>query len=231
MAPGQAQEASWLHEVCTVQLGDLKNLLLTLWFHQKWLAVEDTRTEWILHESSRVQLHPTANMSMSGLVSLSTCLQFLTFILDLIYPIIINYPDIIFVQNVLPSKNMRSPSPSSHLPIFPPSSSIIFSFRVPVFREYLLGLGVNSVSKASIHGNLTRGPGASVMIVIGGERGRGARARGIPRGSQGAGENPGFLVDVGRILRIGWIIFRKMLRELSDGSGKSPKHGEVILWG
>lgn len=44
------------------------------------------------------------------------------------------------------------------------------NFRVPVFREYLLGLGVNSVSKASINGNLTRGPGASVMIVIGGAR-------------------------------------------------------------
>ena len=43
-------------------------------------------------------------------------------------------------------------------------------WRVPVFREYLLGLGVNSVSKASINGNLTRGPGASVMIVIGGAR-------------------------------------------------------------
>ena len=48
--------------------------------------------------------------------------------------------------------------------------SISHSPRVPVFREYLLGLGVNSVSKASINGNLTRGPGASVMIVIGGPR-------------------------------------------------------------
>eukprot|EP00438_Fugacium_kawagutii_P027513 Skav202187 [mRNA] locus=scaffold1204:248153:258518:+ [translate_table: standard] len=41
---------------------------------------------------------------------------------------------------------------------------------IPVFREYLLGLGVNSVSKESITGNFRRGPGASVMIVIGGAR-------------------------------------------------------------
>ena len=34
--------------------------------------------------------------------------------------------------------------------------------RIPIFREYLLGLGVNSVSKESIGGNFRRGPGASV---------------------------------------------------------------------
>jgi len=44
------------------------------------------------------------------------------------------------------------------------------NFRIPIFREYLLGLGVNSVSKESIGGNFRRGPGASVMIVIGGAR-------------------------------------------------------------
>mmetsp|Transcript_43174 Transcript_43174/g.100688 ORF Transcript_43174/g.100688 Transcript_43174/m.100688 type:complete len:434 (-) Transcript_43174:13-1314(-) len=44
------------------------------------------------------------------------------------------------------------------------------NFRIPFFREYLLGLGVNDVSRASIEGNLKRSPGASVMIVIGGAR-------------------------------------------------------------
>jgi len=44
------------------------------------------------------------------------------------------------------------------------------NFRIPVFREYLLGMGVNDVSRKSIEGNLARGPGASVMIVIGGAR-------------------------------------------------------------
>ncbi|CAE7583083.1 DGAT2B [Symbiodinium natans] len=44
------------------------------------------------------------------------------------------------------------------------------NFRIPVFREYLLGIGVNDVSRKSIEGNLARGPGASVMIVIGGAR-------------------------------------------------------------
>ncbi|CAK9092676.1 unnamed protein product [Durusdinium trenchii] len=44
------------------------------------------------------------------------------------------------------------------------------NFRIPVFREYLLGLGVNSVSKDSIDQNLKRCPGSSVMIVIGGAR-------------------------------------------------------------
>ncbi|CAJ1342943.1 unnamed protein product [Effrenium voratum] len=44
------------------------------------------------------------------------------------------------------------------------------NFRIPVFREYLLGLGVGCVSRASIVGNLARQPGASVMIVIGGAR-------------------------------------------------------------
>ena len=36
--------------------------------------------------------------------------------------------------------------------------------RIPIFREYLLGLGVNSVSKESIGGNFRRGPGASVTL-------------------------------------------------------------------
>ena len=37
--------------------------------------------------------------------------------------------------------------------------------RIPVFREYLLGLGVGCVSRASIVGNLARQPGASVMTL------------------------------------------------------------------
>ena len=40
--------------------------------------------------------------------------------------------------------------------------------RIPIFREYLLGLGVNSVSKESIGGNFRRGPGASATRRFGG---------------------------------------------------------------
>ncbi|EPX71782.1 diacylglycerol O-acyltransferase Dga1 [Schizosaccharomyces octosporus yFS286] len=42
------------------------------------------------------------------------------------------------------------------------------NFYVPVYRDYLLALNVNSVSKKSCVNILSRGPGESVVIVIGG---------------------------------------------------------------
>ncbi|CAK9092221.1 Diacylglycerol O-acyltransferase 2B (Diglyceride acyltransferase 2B) (MrDGAT2B) [Durusdinium trenchii] len=65
--------------------------------------------------------------------------------------------------------------------------------RIPVFREYLLGLGVNSVSKDSIDQNLKRCPGSSVMIVIGGAQ-------------------PG-TVDVGRGTDVRWFVSEKETEE------------------
>lgn len=44
------------------------------------------------------------------------------------------------------------------------------NFRIPFFREYLLGLGVNDASRESCQQNLKRGPGASIMLVVGGAR-------------------------------------------------------------
>lgn len=48
--------------------------------------------------------------------------------------------------------------------------TLAMNFRVPLLREYLLGLGVNDVSSTSCRRNLGRGPGASIMIVVGGAR-------------------------------------------------------------
>ena len=42
------------------------------------------------------------------------------------------------------------------------------NFKFPFTREVLMALGVNSVTKMSVLRNLTRAPGASVAIVIGG---------------------------------------------------------------
>jgi hypothetical protein len=42
------------------------------------------------------------------------------------------------------------------------------NFKFPFTREVLMALGINSVTKASVMTNLTRAPGASVAIVIGG---------------------------------------------------------------
>jgi 2-acylglycerol O-acyltransferase 2 len=42
------------------------------------------------------------------------------------------------------------------------------NFKFPFTREVLMGLGINSVTKSSVETNLTRAPGASVAIVIGG---------------------------------------------------------------
>jgi len=44
------------------------------------------------------------------------------------------------------------------------------NFKIPIFREYLLGLGVNDASRESCQRNLKRGPGASIMLVVGGAR-------------------------------------------------------------
>lgn len=44
------------------------------------------------------------------------------------------------------------------------------NFKIPFFREYLLGMGVNGASRESCEGNLKRGPGAAVMLVVGGAR-------------------------------------------------------------
>jgi len=44
------------------------------------------------------------------------------------------------------------------------------NFRVPFFREYLLGMGINDASRQSVKRNLTRSPSASVMLVVGGAR-------------------------------------------------------------
>lgn len=48
--------------------------------------------------------------------------------------------------------------------------TLAMNFRIPFFREYLLGLGVNDVSQRSCLRNLSRAPGSSVMIVVGGAR-------------------------------------------------------------
>eukprot|EP00928_Gymnodinium_smaydae_P016489 TRINITY_DN16193_c0_g3_i1.p1 TRINITY_DN16193_c0_g3~~TRINITY_DN16193_c0_g3_i1.p1 ORF type:complete len:445 (+),score=67.72 TRINITY_DN16193_c0_g3_i1:96-1337(+) len=48
--------------------------------------------------------------------------------------------------------------------------TLAVNFRIPFLREYLLGLGVNDASRESIEGNLQRGPGAAVMLVVGGAR-------------------------------------------------------------
>eukprot|EP00735_Rhodelphis_limneticus_P015516 TRINITY_DN97_c0_g1::TRINITY_DN97_c0_g1_i1::g.14746::m.14746 TRINITY_DN97_c0_g1::TRINITY_DN97_c0_g1_i1::g.14746 ORF type:complete len:340 (+),score=20.90,sp/Q70VZ7/MOGT1_BOVIN/47.90/4e-100,DAGAT/PF03982.8/2.1e-106 TRINITY_DN97_c0_g1_i1:110-1129(+) len=42
------------------------------------------------------------------------------------------------------------------------------NFATPFFREYLLALGLRSVEKDSCMYNLSRGPGASILIVVGG---------------------------------------------------------------
>jgi len=42
------------------------------------------------------------------------------------------------------------------------------NFRIPLFREYLLGLGINDASRESCINNLTRAPNASIMLVVGG---------------------------------------------------------------
>ena len=41
-------------------------------------------------------------------------------------------------------------------------------FKVPFYREYLLAVGLCDASRESISYNLNRGPGAAVMIVVGG---------------------------------------------------------------
>lgn len=48
--------------------------------------------------------------------------------------------------------------------------TLTMNFKIPLFREYLLGLGVNDVSRKSCERNLSRGPGSSIMIVVGGAR-------------------------------------------------------------
>ena len=46
--------------------------------------------------------------------------------------------------------------------------TLSMNFKFPFTREVLMGLGINSVTKSSVETNLTRAPGASVAIVIGG---------------------------------------------------------------
>lgn len=46
--------------------------------------------------------------------------------------------------------------------------TLSMNFKFPFTREVLMALGINSVTKASVVTNLTRAPGASVAIVIGG---------------------------------------------------------------
>mmetsp|Transcript_9778 Transcript_9778/g.23229 ORF Transcript_9778/g.23229 Transcript_9778/m.23229 type:complete len:454 (+) Transcript_9778:1-1362(+) len=46
--------------------------------------------------------------------------------------------------------------------------TLAVNFYVPFLREYFLALGVNDVSRESCITNLRRGPGASIMIVVGG---------------------------------------------------------------
>lgn len=46
--------------------------------------------------------------------------------------------------------------------------TLAINFMFPFTREVLMALGINSVTKASVQRNLTRAPGASVAIVVGG---------------------------------------------------------------
>lgn len=48
--------------------------------------------------------------------------------------------------------------------------TLAMNFKVPLFRELLLGLGINEAGADSCRRNLTRGPGASIMLVVGGAR-------------------------------------------------------------
>eukprot|EP00927_Polykrikos_kofoidii_P058788 TRINITY_DN5355_c1_g1_i1.p1 TRINITY_DN5355_c1_g1~~TRINITY_DN5355_c1_g1_i1.p1 ORF type:complete len:458 (-),score=73.45 TRINITY_DN5355_c1_g1_i1:38-1411(-) len=48
--------------------------------------------------------------------------------------------------------------------------TLAMNFKVPIFREYLLGMGINDVSRNSCKRNLSRCPGSSIMIVVGGAR-------------------------------------------------------------
>lgn len=48
--------------------------------------------------------------------------------------------------------------------------TLAMNFKIPFFREYLLGMGINDASRRSCQKNLTRGPGASIMLVVGGAR-------------------------------------------------------------
>jgi len=48
--------------------------------------------------------------------------------------------------------------------------TLSMNFRVPFFREYLLGMGINDASRESCVQNLSRGAGSSVMLVVGGAR-------------------------------------------------------------
>eukprot|EP00929_Paragymnodinium_shiwhaense_P000721 TRINITY_DN100954_c0_g1_i1.p1 TRINITY_DN100954_c0_g1~~TRINITY_DN100954_c0_g1_i1.p1 ORF type:complete len:447 (+),score=71.42 TRINITY_DN100954_c0_g1_i1:88-1428(+) len=48
--------------------------------------------------------------------------------------------------------------------------TLAMNFRIPFFREYLLGMGINDASRESVNRNLSRNPGSSVMIVVGGAR-------------------------------------------------------------
>ena len=46
--------------------------------------------------------------------------------------------------------------------------TLAINFMFPFTREVLMALGINSVTRASVQRNLTRAPGASVAIVVGG---------------------------------------------------------------
>jgi 2-acylglycerol O-acyltransferase 2 len=48
--------------------------------------------------------------------------------------------------------------------------TLAMNFKVPFFREFLLGLGINDASGDSCRRNLTRGRGSSIMLVVGGAR-------------------------------------------------------------
>jgi len=48
--------------------------------------------------------------------------------------------------------------------------TLTMNFRVPIFREYLLGMGINDASRRSCERNLSRGRGTSIMLVVGGAR-------------------------------------------------------------
>jgi len=58
---------------------------------------------------------------------------------------------------------------SKHFPgIRPHLLTLASNFRVPIYRDILLSLGVCSVSKASCSNILSQGPGAAITIVVGG---------------------------------------------------------------
>ena len=52
--------------------------------------------------------------------------------------------------------------------ITPSLLTLSSNFKIPLYRDYLLGLGFSSVSRNSCENILRKGPGSAIVIVVGG---------------------------------------------------------------